>query len=93
MAKRNFKSILLGTSDFNSDEYLDEWLLFDFEKSSEEKFFDRTLERIPDNDTYYIEHRKGTNAFRIRKDERQGEKEKIINFINDLQMNKSINKL
>ena len=38
MAKRNFKSILLDTSDFNSDEYLDELLLFDFEKSGEENF-------------------------------------------------------
>ena len=67
MVKRKSKSLLSGTSDFKSDEYLAKSLLFHLWKSSQEKTFSSILEKIPDNDTYYIEHREGTNAFGIRK--------------------------
>ena len=38
----------------------------------------RYLAKIHNNDTYYVEHREGTNAFRIRKDRKQDEKDKTI---------------
>ena len=52
--------------------------MFDLKKTSEEKFFDAILEKIPYNDKYYGEHREGTNISRIRKDEKQVEKDEII---------------
>ena len=52
--------------------------MFDLKKTSEEKFFDAILEKIPDNDTYYAKHREETNAFQIRKDKKQVEKDEII---------------
>ena len=69
MAKRNSKSILSGTFDFIPEEYLNKSLLFDLKKS-EEKIFDAIIEKLPNNDTYYIKHRHGTNAFYIRKDKK-----------------------
>ena len=53
-------------------------LLFDLKKTSEGKIFDSILEKIPDkNDIYYIEHREGTNAFRIRKDLQPAEMDEL----------------
>ena len=38
----------------------------------------RYLKKRPDkNDICYIEHREGTNAFRIRKDPKQAEKDEL----------------
>ena len=71
MAKNNSKAIISGTFDFAPEDYLDKSLLFDLKKTSEEKNYDAIIEIIPDNDKYYIEHREGTNAFHIRKDEKQ----------------------
>ena len=68
IAEKNSKSILSGTFDFDPEYYLDKSLLFDLKKTS-------------DNDIYYIEHREGTNAFRIRKDEKQVDYDKIIKLI------------
>ena len=60
------------------EEILDKQLLFDLKKTSEEKIFDSILEKIPDkNDNYYIEHREGTNAFRIRKDPKQAKEDEL----------------
>ena len=52
------------------------------------------LEKIPNNDIYYGEHREGTNAFPIRKDKKQAEKDDIIKVIEtmELKMKKSTNK-
>lgn len=38
MAKRNAESLLFGTFDINTDNYLDNLLLLDLEKTSKEKF-------------------------------------------------------
>ena len=38
MAKRNVESILFGTFDFNTDNYLNNLLLRHLEKNSKEKF-------------------------------------------------------
>ena len=47
-------------------------------KTSEEKLFHSILEKIPDkNDVYYREHRRGTNASRIRKDSKQAKKDEL----------------
>ena len=56
--------------------------------------FNAILEKISDNDTYYIEHREGTNAFRIMKDKKQAKKDNIIKVIEtiDLKIKKSTNK-
>ena len=81
MAKKNSKGILSKTFDFDPGEYLDKSLLFDLKKTSEEKIFDSILEKIPDTDTYYIEHKEGFNAFRIGKDRDQQEKDRIIETI------------
>ena len=69
-------------------------LLFDLKKSSEEKIFDAILEKIPDNETYFMKHREGTNVFCIRKDEKEVEKAKIITLIKtiDSKIKKSTNK-
>ena len=38
--------------------------------------------KIPDkNDIYYIEHREGTNRFRLRKDPQKAEKDKLITML------------
>ena len=91
MEKNNSKSIVSGTFDFDPEDYLDKSLLFDLKKTSEEKIFNAIIEKIPDNADYFIEHREGTNAFRIRKDEKQGENDELIQFIENL--DKKINKI
>ena len=58
MAKKNSKAILSKTFDFDPEEYLDKYLLFNLKKTSEEKFFDSIFEKIPDADMYYIEQKK-----------------------------------
>ena len=75
MAKNNSKAIISGTFGFDPEDYLDKSLLFDLKKTSEEKIF---IEKIPDSNKPYIEHREKTNAFGIRKDEKQGEKDELI---------------
>ena len=82
MAENNSKLILSGKFDFDPEEILDELLLFDLKKTSEEKMFDSILEKIRDkNNIYYIEHRKGTNAFGIRKGPEQAEKDELITML------------
>ena len=41
------------------------------------------LEKILDNDMCYAEHREGTGTFRIRKDEKQGEKDELVKIMNE----------
>ena len=91
MEKSNSKPIVSGTFDFDPEDYLEKSLLFDLKKISEEKFVNARIEKIPDNDKYYIEHREGTNPFYIRKDEKQGEKDELIQLIENL--DKKINKI
>ena len=80
MVENNLKQLLSGKFDFDTKEILDKSLLFDLEKTSEDKIFDSILEKIPDkNDIYYIEHREGTNAFRLRKDPKKADKHELIN--------------
>ena len=75
MAKKNSKAILSKTFDFDPEEFLNKSLLFNLKKTSEEKLFDSILAKILSNSMYYIEHREGSNAFRIRKDRNQPEKD------------------
>ena len=96
-AKKNSKSIPLGTFDFDPEEYLDKSLLFDLKKTSEEKYSMQYWKRYPIVImlcAYYIEHREGTNAFRIKKDKKQAQKDDIIKVIEniDLKIKKSTNK-
>ena len=70
--------LLSGKFDFDPKEMLDKLLLFDLKETSEEKIFDSLLERILDKiGIYYIEHREGRNAFRIRKDPKQAKKDEL----------------
>ena len=78
MAKKNSKSILSGTFDFDPEDYLKKLLLFDLKSTSQEKIFDAIIKKLPNTDTYYIEYCDGTNAFCIRKDKEQVEKDSII---------------
>ena len=76
MAENNSKLLLLGKFDLDPEEILDKSLLFDLKRTSKDKIFDSILENIPDkNDIYYIEHREGTNPFRLRKDPKKAEKD------------------
>ena len=94
LAKNNSKAIISGTFGFDPEDYLDKSLLFDLKKASEEKIFDTLIEKMLDNDKSHIEHREGANAFRIRKDEKQGQKNELIQFIENLdrKINISTNK-
>ena len=70
--------LLSGKFGFDPKEMLDKLLLFDLKETSEEKIFDSLLERILDKiGIYYIEHRDGRNAFRIRKDPKQAKKDEL----------------
>ena len=71
----------MDTLDFDPEEYLDKSLLFNLRKTSKEKIFDAILEKILDNDNYYIKHKECTNGFRIRKDEKHVEKDENIKLI------------
>ena len=79
MAENNSTFLLSGRFDFDPKEILDKSLLFDLKKKlSGEKIFDLIIEKILDkNDIYHIEHREGTNTFRIRKDSKQAEKDEL----------------
>ena len=63
-------------------------------KTSEERLFDAIIEKLPNNDTYYIEHRNKTNAFSIRIDKKKVEKDEIIKVIEaiDSKIKESTNK-
>ena len=41
------------------------------------------MEKIPDDDKHFTEHRDGTNSFQIRRNEKQGKKDDIIKAIED----------
>ena len=59
-------------------EMLVKLLLFNLKETSEEKTLDSLIETILDkNGIYYIEHRERRNAFRIRKDPKQGKKDEL----------------
>ena len=94
MVKNNSARILPKNFDFDLQELLDKSLLFDLRKTSKEKIFDAILEKIPDDYMYYIERREGKNAFRIRRDKKQGEKDDIITVIEEVdgKINKTTNK-
>ena len=94
MAKNNSARILPKNFDFDLQELLDKSLLFDLRKTSKEKIFDAILEKIPDDDMYYIERREGKNAFRIRRGKKQGKKDDIITVIEEVdgKINKTTNK-
>ena len=68
--ENNLKLLLSRKFDFDPEEILDKTLLFNLKKKQAKiKIFDSILEKIPDkNNIYYIEHRDGTNPFRLRKD-------------------------
>ena len=53
--------------------------------------FDAILEKILDSDTYYIDHRVGTNTFRTRKDKEKNEKGTTIAVAKDL--DEKVNKI
>ena len=88
MAKKNFRSILSGTLGFDPEKYLNKSLLFDLKQKVQEKCLMQWLKN------YFLEHHDGTNAFCIRKDEKEVEKDKIINLMEviDSKINKSTNK-
>ena len=45
-------------------------MLFDTSKNDEQKIIDKILENIPgDNDTIYLIHEPGTNAFSLRRED------------------------
>ena len=58
--------------------------MFDLKKTNEEQIFEAILEKIPDDNKYYIEHRNRTNSFRIRHNEKQGKKDNIIRVTDDI---------
>ena len=68
--ENNLKLLLSRKFDFDPEEILDKTLLFNLKKKQAKiKIFDSILEKIPDkNNIYHIEHRDGTNPFRLRKD-------------------------
>ena len=84
MAKNNSAKILAKNFDFDPQECLVKSFLFDLKKTSEEQIFEAILEKIPADDKYYIEHRDGTSSLRIRRDEKQGEKDNIIKTIEEI---------
>ena len=87
IARRNTAALEAGVR-FDPEEYHDELLPFDFKKTNEEKIFDRLLENIPEgNDTYFIKHREGTNVFRLRKDDKQPEKDHLTQLIESTDRN------
>ena len=51
------------------------------EKTSAEKFFDATIEKLLNNDIYFIKHRNGINAFCIRKDQKKLKKTKLLKLL------------
>ena len=57
----------------------DKLLLFYLKKTNEDKIFDSILEKIPGkNDIYYIEHREGMKAFRLKKEPKIAEKDELM---------------
>ena len=90
--KEKSKKTLSKISDFDPQEYLNKYLLFNLNKTSEEQIFYGIIKKLPTNDKYYIEHREVTNYFRIRNNEKQGEKDNIIKVIKELDLNKQTKK-
>ena len=82
MVENNSKLLLLGKFDFDPEEILYKSFLFDLKKTSEDKIFDSILEKIPGkNNMYYIEDRERTNAFRLRKDSKEADKDELITVL------------
>ena len=90
--KEKSKKTLSKIFDFDPQEYLNKSLLFNLNKTSEEQIFYGIIKKLPTNDKYYIEHREVTNNFRIRNNEKQGEKDNIIKVIKELDLNKQTKK-
>lgn len=74
-------SIPLGTFDSDPEEYLDKSPLFNLTKASEEKVFDAILEKIPNNDKYYVKHCEGKMFFQQEKTKHKFKKTKLLNLL------------
>ena len=83
MTRKNLK-LLFYNFDFNPADYMDVNFLLELKKTSEEKIIDRIIEKSPENDMYYIEHRGGTNSFRIRQDKKQEEEGNLFRTLTNL---------
>ena len=70
IATENF-SALCGKNLFLIQRFsLNKAVLFDTSKNDEQKIIDKILENIPgDNDTIYLIHEPGTNAFSLRRED------------------------
>ena len=55
-----------STLDFNPEDILNKSIQFDPKKTNKEKILDMIIEKIPNNDKNYIEHREGMNTFCLR---------------------------
>lgn len=69
MARSN--SLLSSTFDFQPEDILDKSIQLDLTKTSEEKILDSVIEKLPNIDNCYAEHREETNAFLLRRDKKQ----------------------
>ena len=87
MAINNSDFLLSSTFDPNPEDILNKSIHFDLKKASEKKILDRIIEKMPNNDKYYIEHRKRINTFRLRRDKREEEKDNLFQLICNLEKN------
>ena len=55
LTKNNSAKLLAKNFDFDHQEYLNKSLLFDLKEMSKEHIFEAMLEKIPDDDKYYIQ--------------------------------------
>lgn len=84
LARNNSKIILLNF-DFDPKHYIDVDLLFDLRKTRRKRKIDRIIEKLPDNNSnLYIEHKEGTNLFRIRYSKKQKEKDNLSETLTNL---------
>ena len=72
----------MGKFDSDPDEILDKSLLFDLKKQAKIKYLIQYTKKIPDKYyIYYIEHREGMNAFRLRKYSKKAEKDELVTML------------
>ena len=87
MAINNSDFLLSSTFDPNPEDILDKSIYFDLKKTSEKKILDRIIEKMPNNDKYYIEHRERINTFCLRRDKREEKKDNLFQLICNLEKN------
>ena len=70
IGKINSELLNFNLHEFDLKTMLNQPQYFDLNQSTEDQIFDKIIEGVPDNDTYYIKHRARSPTFTVKVDKK-----------------------